>query len=66
MAKQNDWLNKQLDQAHSVVQSWSPWKRETIQSQIADVSGQTSSRPTQQASSGTSETGESTSSEDQR
>jgi hypothetical protein len=38
MTKQN-WLNKQLDHAHTVVQSWSSWKRETIKSQIADVSG---------------------------
>jgi hypothetical protein len=36
MAKSN-WLNKQLDNASSVVRSWSEWKRETIRSQIADV-----------------------------
>jgi len=36
MAKQN-WLNKQLDQASTVVRSWSEWKRETIKSQIADI-----------------------------
>jgi hypothetical protein len=38
MAKQN-WLNKQLDQASTVVRSWSEWKRETIRSQIADIAG---------------------------
>ncbi len=38
MAKQN-WLNKQLDQASTVVRAWSEWKRETIRSQIADIAG---------------------------
>ena len=42
MPKQN-WLNKQLDHAHTVVQSWSSWKRETIKSQIADVGGSSTS-----------------------
>lgn len=46
MAKHN-WLNKQLDQANTVVRSWSQWKRETIRSQIGDVEG-TSSAPTVQ------------------
>jgi hypothetical protein len=50
MAKQN-WLNRQLDHANSVVRSWSDWKRETIRSQISDVgrSGIASSNSSQQS-----------------